>query len=511
MDASLRKTKQEFANAAQRQARDRTATASVRDTSRWSTAGTIAFLLAIAFAFRVAIAWVLPTLHHPDEVFQYLEQGYRLVFGYGVIPWEYREGVRSWLLPGFIGGIIAAVDGLGGGPAVWRTMVTMVFAAASLSVVATSYFWARQLAGTGAAIVSGLVAAVWFEIVYFAPKPLTEIVATSAFFPAAYLLCGVRDPSVAKRISGGILLGLTFALRFQLAPAIGIVAIASMIATPWPRWLVQAAAAAAVVVGAGLLDWITWDYPFQSIWLNFIINFVQDKAAAYGTDPVYWYPLLMINSWSGFTVPMLFLIFWGARRAPPLLSVIPVAILISHSLIGHKEYRFIYPMLPFVLLLASIGSAHLLSKTTANWPGGRRNAAFMLVCAAWIGTSAATAATGGAKKWFTERVENIQAFELARSVDGGCGIALIGVGWWKTPGYSGLHKDIPIYIADDEETAIDLRDAYDIAVHARNGPELPTDYRPLACYRDTCVSARVGECVPKPEFRINKVLERIGA
>ena len=57
-------------------------------------------LLAFAFALRVGLAVAFPNLHHADELFQYLEQGHRMAFGYGVIPWEYRDGARSWMLPG---------------------------------------------------------------------------------------------------------------------------------------------------------------------------------------------------------------------------------------------------------------------------------------------------------------------------------------------------------------------------------------------------------------------------
>ena len=42
----------------------------------------------------------------PDEIFQYLEQAHRLVFGYGYVPWEYRFGIRSWILPALISPIL---------------------------------------------------------------------------------------------------------------------------------------------------------------------------------------------------------------------------------------------------------------------------------------------------------------------------------------------------------------------------------------------------------------------
>ena len=50
------------------------------------------FLLALSGDFLLAC----------DEVMQYLEQGHRIAFGYGLIPWEYRLGIRPLLIPYFI-------------------------------------------------------------------------------------------------------------------------------------------------------------------------------------------------------------------------------------------------------------------------------------------------------------------------------------------------------------------------------------------------------------------------
>jgi hypothetical protein len=65
-------------------------------------------LVALGLGLRLAVAFASDSVHHPDEVFQYAEQAHRLVFRYGVIPWEYRFGARSWLLPLFISGPLEA-------------------------------------------------------------------------------------------------------------------------------------------------------------------------------------------------------------------------------------------------------------------------------------------------------------------------------------------------------------------------------------------------------------------
>ena len=43
---------------------------------------------------------------------QYLEQAHRLVFGAGMVPWEYEQGVRPWVFP-----LLIAVPDHGNGQA----------------------------------------------------------------------------------------------------------------------------------------------------------------------------------------------------------------------------------------------------------------------------------------------------------------------------------------------------------------------------------------------------------
>ena len=53
------------------------------------------------YLFHVAADYRL-WASHPDEIYQTQEQAHRLVYGYGIVPWEFRDGVRSWILPGLL-------------------------------------------------------------------------------------------------------------------------------------------------------------------------------------------------------------------------------------------------------------------------------------------------------------------------------------------------------------------------------------------------------------------------
>ena len=68
------------------------------------TAATVVFTLALTA--RLLPVFIYPSLNYPDEIFQSVEQAHRLVYGNGLIPWEFVYGTRSWFLPGVIAGLM---------------------------------------------------------------------------------------------------------------------------------------------------------------------------------------------------------------------------------------------------------------------------------------------------------------------------------------------------------------------------------------------------------------------
>src|ERR1700683_4229913 len=72
----------------------------VKKISAWAA------LLSSSLALRIGLAVCSPNIFFPDEIFQTLEPAHRLVYGYGVISWEWRLGMRSWVLPTFLAGIM---------------------------------------------------------------------------------------------------------------------------------------------------------------------------------------------------------------------------------------------------------------------------------------------------------------------------------------------------------------------------------------------------------------------
>lgn len=182
---------------------------------------------------------------------------------------------------------------------------------------------------------------------------------------------------------------LAFALRYQLAPAYALVALYAGRLEWKTCWLPLVLGAALPILAAGLLDWITWGRPFQSMWLNYYNDIVVGVTAAQGVEPWYWYIGVEVLSWSGALVPILIFFWLGARRAP-FLALLGVIIFVFFTLIGHKIYRYVYPALPFVIVLVGLGTAEAVQRLGKWVP--RHAAAFVaLSMIGWPLTSAALA------------------------------------------------------------------------------------------------------------------------
>jgi len=56
-------------------------------------------LLSLALILRLVVTFEFPNINHPDEIYQTIEQALRLTTGAGIVPWEFKRGIRSWVLP----------------------------------------------------------------------------------------------------------------------------------------------------------------------------------------------------------------------------------------------------------------------------------------------------------------------------------------------------------------------------------------------------------------------------
>ena len=466
-------------------------------------------LMLLSAGLRLVPVLFVPSLNWDDEIFQATEPAHRLVFGYGIVAWEFQLGMRSWILPGTIAGLMQLSRLIGEGPAYYLPLIATALALLASAPVVCCFLWARRWYGPVPALAGAIVVAVAPELVYFGGRALTEVIAAHILVIACWLLDPGSPVTSRRRLfAAGLLFGVVCLLRIQLAPAAAII----MLWPLWPlwrEWRVQlpallGGALAAITLGA-ILDWATLGYPLASLGRSLLYNLVYGVGSEFGTWSWAYYLFLETSIWPPALVLALVAVF-GARRLPALLVAAAVIVAI-HSAIPHKEYRFIYPAAVLLMVLAGIGAAQLVEWGARAFAGrGVRAgiavaASAALVLAYWGLTSLRVWTSEASAELRHRGHDNLVAESFAARLPALCGLGLYGntpgFDWTVYGGYTYLHRPVPIYSPRD---AVDLAatvPAFDTLLYtAAPPPEL--GFATLACFGKTCVARRPGGCTARP-------------
>ncbi len=403
------------------------------------TALALPVLLAVGFALRMGASLTQTHVLFFDETVQYFEQGHRLAFGSGIVPWEFAEGVRSWLLPGLIALAMSATSWIGDDPMLYVGLVRTVCVALSLIVVFIGFRTGERHFGRMGALLTGGFCAIWFDLIYFSPAIMTEVLAAHCAIAALYV--GETTDTPRRAYWVGALFGLVVCLRYQYAPALAL-------AAAWQfrrslglwQWLILGGASV-LLPFAGVLDAITWGMAFQSIWLNFIRNTLGGIATAIGTEGWSYYAQYLVIALT--PIPLLLgLAALGARRFPAL-AIAAAATLILHSFVPHKEVRFIYLTLAATPILIGLGAADLLRMLGARHgrPAITYGVPAFLCLSACFSFYIATGPLAG--RWSFQR-GMVHAFLAAHREPGLCGLQVRDMPPWKSGGYTYLNRDVPL-------------------------------------------------------------------
>jgi hypothetical protein len=365
--------------------------------------------------------------------------------------------------------------------------------------------WGRRFFGLTGMAVAGLAPAVSIDAVYFGPRTLSEAVAAHILVVGLYVAePGDAAPGRFRLVLGGLLLGLAAMTRIQLAPA--IVAIMA-----WPsgaayrrRLPPLVGGAAIAVLASGAVDAMTWGSPFASTWRNFTVNFFDGAAAANGVAPWHGYGDFLLDYWgAGGVVAVLLLALIGARRLPHLL-VAAVVILVSHSLIGHKEYRFIYPAILLLILSSGLGLAQLttwaVEALALRRPGSRWSS---LACSAMalgfpVLVSLGEATSPVYRELWTRAHAVLRGADFIARLPSVCGIGTFGLHWTQSAGYAHFHHRVPYYWPENDERVFrKYKPAFNVLLYSRR-PAGAKEFVDASCVDGVCVAVRRGDCVAMP-------------
>ncbi|HLZ79854.1 MAG TPA: hypothetical protein VKQ09_11005 [Sphingomonas sp.] len=482
---------------------------------RWSWRVTLPFALTLGLALRL-VALAVPSVHHPDEIFQYLEPAHRLVFGQGIVTWEWRYGMRSWFIPLGIAGLMKLGAWIAPNTALYLLLPKLATTMLSLVTVVTGWRLGERLSPLHA-LVGGLVGAAWWEFIYFAPHILSEAIAVALLLPAALLLTDRQGWTPRRLATAGAFLAVAGVARFQYLPAIAVLGLC----TCGPRWkecwLPILFGGIAALISAALCDWVMGQTPFSWLTTNIRLNFVDNRSARYGESSTFEYLREWTVYWQIWIAPILALACLGVRRYPALAWT-ALANLGFHMAIAHKEYRFILLSSTLLILLAAMGSGELIDwvKRTRSADAAKRGLAVLLT--GWLLASVSLAGAAELRGDWTRYGPDIHLYHRLRTDPALCGLAMFR--FRLSGGYTYLHRAVPIQFFWGSASSVDRAFAErmptfnTVIMSAPHLHTLPANFRLLDCDGTgedrTCVYRRPGSCVADPAspYEINAVLRR---
>ncbi|TPX33207.1 hypothetical protein SmJEL517_g03891 [Synchytrium microbalum] len=389
------------------------------------------YLFLILVGYRIVNALVVRTYFDPDEYWQSVEVAHGLVFGYGYMTWEWKEGIRSILHPLIFGCVYKILASIGApskwiilGPRVFQGVVAaigdlfMVKLARkmfdreagqwTLFCMVTSWFWfyagIRTYSNSMEAVLT------WVGLYFW---PWTTSSRLTASLLAAYLTFVIRPTGVML----WSFLGLSLLIRANRKISV----------------LLKALAVGASVIAISF----TLDRIFFRRWTctfcNFAyLNIVEGISSYYGTHPWHWYITQGLPVIMGTHLP--FAIYGMMNNRTPKLSTLTQAMagtLSVYSLLEHKEFRFLLPLLGPGMMFAGKGLAVFCKR--GKWIA--RSTILTIV------VSNAVAAY-----YFSTMHKRgvVQVIEYLRQVRGNVTDVVFLMPCHSTPFYSHLHAPIPM-------------------------------------------------------------------
>ncbi|HET9268261.1 MAG TPA: hypothetical protein VFO31_08855 [Vicinamibacterales bacterium] len=297
--------------------------------------------------------------------------------------------------------------------------------------------------------------------------------------------------------------------RYQLAPAvavIGLVAIWRWRGQVWPAVL----AGALVVVAGGALDAYAWGIWFASVVTSFDFNIGQNQMVRFGTQPFYWYAVVVVVLSGGLSLAGALGLLLSWRRGWPLIAVGLVTAAVFSAL-AHKETRFVFLLTPLWLM----GLAALAARQ------GR-----LVIVAAFAAASVFGLYNRLPRenRYSRQHIARVQTREAYRAVAAERDVVAVldasasdrDSPWYLTPYYD-LHHDVPLYrpLSDgfDEVRSNPRRYASHVIASAADGA--PDGYRAVKRVGSLMIWRRIndppGSEVPRGYDRRIALLQPISA
>ncbi|MEQ8908780.1 MAG: glycosyltransferase family 39 protein [Vicingaceae bacterium] len=315
------------------------------------------FLSALLF---ILCAYFSKGYHHFDEHFQLLEFANWKAGKTPIndLPWEFHEKMRPALQVGLIYLFQKVYHFIGGESPFTFAFLLRLFSAALTFLLLIRLFkqFKEKLKASNAAFFFLCSFFLWYFYyigVRFSSENWSALFLT---FGISLLFPFEKSKKPSLFFISGLLFGFSFHFRYQIAFAIlGFLLWLLFIQKIKLKSLISLVFGGLLSFSIGLLV-DAWFYEEWQIapWNYIEQNILEDKVSGFGVEPWWFYLQRFIEQ----GIPPLSILILGAcffffiKKANSWLSWTLIPFLVVHTLIGHKELRFLFPIvyfLPFLL------------------------------------------------------------------------------------------------------------------------------------------------------------------
>jgi phosphatidylinositol glycan class B len=323
------------------------------------------YLLSACFLFLASVFSV--GYFHPDEHFQILEfAGLKMnMTTADHLPWEYQCSMRPAIQPALVVLTFHAFNYLNIDSPFTIVFILRLFSA-GISFLAMYLVYKAYIREIDDALLKKwflhLSFLLWF-IVYISVRFSSETWSGSLFLSGFALLHSSSFSKKYHYLLIGLLLGLSFLFRYQTGLLIAGLVLWELVIKKNIAGSLLLITGILILAGIGMLiDRWYYDKWIFTAWNYFDQNIILNKAASgFGTEPWwYYFDKVFIKLIPPFSLVYIlgFIIFFIFNRKDMLTwTVFPF--LLIHFVLGHKELRFLFPVIGF-LPVVIIKSAEII-------------------------------------------------------------------------------------------------------------------------------------------------------
>ncbi len=321
----------------------------------------IEFWIAFSLLLHLIAPFFNVGYQYHDEYFQIIEfASYKLgITPSNALAWEFHQQIRSWFLPQLVYLIFKLGQFLGlSTPSSQILLVQTFFSLFGWGTLVLFYKTIIQNEGLKSQkrMLWLWVGLFWF-FPYFHVRTSSENISTSLWL-IGFCLWMTSKKNFRKILLSGVVFGFAFLARFQIVLMTTGLVLWKFASTDRKKSSLIAALKETISLSLGFLliyflgfiidywGYGTWTH---SAWNYLRINLIEHRADDFGVFPWWFYFRLFMESIPlglGYFIPYLFILGFILFPMSPLTWA-SLPFLLVHLVIGHKEPRFLYPIIPF--------------------------------------------------------------------------------------------------------------------------------------------------------------------